>query len=364
MTNKKSIKVGITIGDINGIGPEITLKALRDQRILSSFTPIIYGSQKAINHYIKKLELEDLVVVSAQSHEKIKPHKINVIDVLDEEVQVEEGKESRNAGKLAIASLEMAANDISTGLIDVIVTAPISKSVCQKAGFNFPGHTEYFSSLSNGIEALMILCSSTMKIALVTTHISLKEVPSRITKEKIISKAKVFDQSLKKDFGLRKPKIAVLSLNPHSGEDGKMGNEEKEIIIPAVNELRENGVLAFGPFPSDGFFGSKSKDIYDGVLSMYHDQGLTVFKALSFDEGVNYSSGIPIIRTSPDHGTAYDIAGQGTASETSMRNAIYMAVDIYTSRMTHKELKNNPIVTKIEKETYKEDRKNKGLKKN
>lgn len=364
MTNKKNIKVGITIGDINGIGPEITLKALRDDRILSSFTPIIYGSQKAISHHIQKLGLEDLLLTPIQNAETAKAHKINIIDALEADVKVEAGRESVDAGKLAVASLELAAKDISTGLIDVIVTAPISKSVCQKAGFNFPGHTEYFSSLSNGAEALMVLCSSSMKIALVTTHISLKEVPTSITKEKIISKAKIFDQSLKKDFGLRKPKIAVLSLNPHSGEDGKMGNEEKEIIIPAVNELRENGVLAFGPFPSDGFFGSKSRDNYDGVLAMYHDQGLTVFKALSFDEGVNYSSGIPIVRTSPDHGTAYDIAGQGKASETSMRNAIYMAIDIYMSRIMYKELNNNPLIAKKEQQTHKEDRKNKGLKKN
>ena len=357
MTNKKNIKVGITIGDINGIGPEVTLKALRDDRILSSFTPIIYGSQKAISHHAQKLGLEDLEIVDVQNAETIKPNKINVIDALDIDAKVEEGKESINAGKVAIASLEMAAKDISTGLIDVIVTAPISKSVCQKAGFNFPGHTEYFSSLSNGAEALMVLCSNTMKIALVTTHISLKEVPANITKDKIINKARTFDQSLKKDFGLRKPKIAVLSLNPHSGEDGKMGGEEKEIIIPAVNELREKGVLAFGPFPSDGFFGSKSRDNYDGVLSMYHDQGLTVFKALSFDEGVNYSSGIPIVRTSPDHGTAFDIAGKGIASETSMRNAIYMAIDIYASRMMHKELINKPLAVKKQQEMHKEDEK-------
>ena len=364
MTNKKNIKVGITIGDINGIGPEITLKALRDERILSSFTPIIYGTQNVINHYIHRLGLEDIEIVLVQDAETIKEHKINVLNVVDAEAKIEEGKESIDAGKVAIAALERAAKDISTGLIDVIVTAPISKNVCQKAGFNFPGHTEYFSSLSNGSEALMVLCSPTMKIALVTTHISLKEVPESIHKDKIIHKAKTFDLSLKKDFGLRKPKIAVLSLNPHSGEDGKMGSEEKEIIIPAINALREQGVLAFGPFPSDGFFGSKSRGNYDGVLSMYHDQGLTVFKALCFDEGVNYSSGIPIVRTSPDHGTAYDIAGKGIASETSMRNAIYMAMDIYKSRTENKELSSNPIISKKEEYLDKEHRKNRGLKKN
>ena len=364
MTNRKNIKVGITIGDVNGIGPEIIIKALRDERILSSFTPVIYGAQDAINHYRQKLEYEEVEAFLAQNTETVKANKINIINVVVADVKIEEGKESIVAGKIAVAALERAANDIATGLIDVVVTAPISKSVCQKAGFNFPGHTEYFSSLSNGSEALMVLCSTTMKIALVTTHISLKEVPGSIDKAKIISKAKTFDQSLKKDFGLRKPKIAVLSLNPHSGEDGKMGSEEKEIITPAINELREQGVLAFGPFPSDGFFGSKSRDNYDGVLSMYHDQGLTVFKALSFDEGVNYSSGIPIVRTSPDHGTAYDIAGKGIASETSMRNAIYMAIDIFRSRTMNKDLNSNTLAAKNTQDTDKEVRKNKGLKKN
>jgi 4-hydroxythreonine-4-phosphate dehydrogenase len=364
MANTKNLKVGITIGDVNGIGPEIILKALKDKRILSSLTPIIYGAKNALVHYSEKLGINEIEFLAAKDASEAKSDEVNVIDVLSTEVKVEEGKESVEAGKLAVCALEAAARDIATGLIDVIVTAPISKSVCQKAGFNFPGHTEYFSSLSNGAEALMVLCSTTMKIALVTTHIPLKEVPESIEKKKIIEKARIFDESLKKDFGLRRPKIAVLSLNPHSGEDGKMGNEEKDIIIPAIRDLKEQGLLVFGPFPSDGFFGSKSRDNYDGVLCMYHDQGLTVFKALAFDEGVNYSSGIPIVRTSPDHGTAYDIAGKGIASETSMRNAIYLAIDIHKSRSMNKELNRNPLIEKKQSEREKEGRNHKGLKNN
>ena len=360
----QNIRVGITIGDVNGIGPEIILKALKDKRIMSSFTPVVYGSEKVLNHYIESIGFDNLEVFHTNTAAESKINEINVLNVLESETEIEEGKESVSAGKLAVAALEKAAKDISNGQIDVIVTAPISKSVCQMAGFRFPGHTEYFSSLSNGDDALMVLCSPLMKIALVTTHISLKEVPGTINKELIIRKAKIFDESLKKDFGIRRPKIAVLSLNPHSGEGGKMGLEEIEIIIPAIRILKEQGILAFGPFPSDGFFGSKSRIAYDGVLSMYHDQGLTVFKALAFDEGVNYSSGIPLVRTSPDHGTAFNIAGKGVASETSMRNAIYLAIDIYKSRMMNKELNGNPLKEQSPRKKEKEVIKKRGLKKN
>ena len=364
MTEDNNIKVGITIGDVNGIGPEIILKSLKDNRIMSSMTPVIYGSEKALKHYKNKLNLNEVDLFTVKDAEKLKQNKINVINVDDENLEIEEGKESVPSGKLAVLAIEKAASDIASGAIDVIVTAPISKSVCQKAGFDFPGHTEYFSSLSNGTEALMVLSSSIMKIALVTTHIALKEVSNHISIEKIIEKAKTFDQALKKDFGIRKPKIAVLSLNPHSGEDGKMGSEEKEIIIPAINDLKEAGILAYGPFPSDGFFGSEARANFDGILCMYHDQGLTVFKALSFDEGVNFSSGLPIVRTSPDHGTAFDIAGKGEASETSMRNAIYLAMDVYRSRISFKEIQKNALEIKKQPPSHKEGVKHKVLKKN
>lgn len=364
MTEIKNINVGITIGDINGIGPEIILKSLYDRRILTSITPIIYGSDKVLAHYKKKIGLDDVSINNIKDASLAKKNKLNVVNVSSDPVDVQEGQELVSAGKIAVLALEKAAKDISTGEIDVIVTAPISKSVCQNAGFDFPGHTEYFSSLSNGVEALMLLSSSIMRIALVTAHVALKDVSQNISKEKIINKATTFDQSLRKDFGIRKPKIAILSLNPHSGEDGKMGNEEKDIILPAIKELNEKGVLAFGPFPSDGFFGSEARKDFDGILSMYHDQGLTVFKALSFDEGVNYTSGLPIVRTSPDHGTAFDIAGKGVASETSMRNAIYLAIDVYKSRMSHKESLRNSLEVRPPKEKHKEATKHKGLKKN
>jgi 4-hydroxythreonine-4-phosphate dehydrogenase len=364
MSELINIKIGITIGDINGIGPEVILKSLNDNRILDRITPIIYGSDKALNHYIKTLNLDNSQPLVITSAEKAKTNHINVINVVKKEVNISEGKEDIEAGKVAIQALERATEDISNGNIDAIVTAPISKSVCQNAGFDFPGHTEYFSSLSNGNEGLMILSSSIMKIALVTTHISLKEVSEKINKQLIIDKATTFSNSLKKDFGMLNPKLAILSLNPHCGENGKMGNEEIEIIFPAIKELKEKGILAFGPFPTDGFFGSESRKNYDGVLSMYHDQGLSVFKALSFDEGVNFTSGLPIVRTSPDHGTAFDICGKGEASETSMRNAIYLAIDIYRSRIRFKENMRNPLEFKKETKEHKTNVKPKVLKKN
>ena len=364
MSDLINIKLGITIGDINGIGPEVILKSLHDNRILDRVTPIIYGSDKVLNHYIKTLGIDYSELFLVKSAEKVKTNKINVINVAERDVNVSEGKEDVEAGKVAIQALERASADISNGSIDAIVTAPISKNVCQNAGFDFPGHTEYFSSLSNGNEGLMILSSSIMKIALVTTHIPLKEVSEKINKQLIIDKATIFSNSLKKDFGVLNPKLAVLSLNPHCGENGKMGNEEIESIFPAIKELKENGILAFGPFPTDGFFGSESRKNYDGILSMYHDQGLSVFKALSFDEGVNFTSGLPIVRTSPDHGTAFDICGKGEASETSMRNAIYLAIDIYRSRIRFKENMRNPLEIKKETKEHKANVKPKVLKKN
>ena len=345
-----NVRIGITIGDKNGIGPEVILKALKDKRVLSGITPVIYGSEAVLKHYLSKDTADQLELKKITSAENAQLQAVSVIDVLDEKTEVKEGGEELSSGILAIKAIEVASADISSGKIDAIVTAPISKSVCQNAGFDFPGHTEFFISLSNGAEGLMILKSSLMKVALVTTHVALKDVSSSITKEGLVSKAEVFHQSLQKDFGILNPKIAILSLNPHSGENGKIGSEEIEVQIPAINELREKKILAFGPFPTDGFFGSSAPANYDGILAMYHDQGLSVFKALSFDEGVNYTAGLPIVRTSPDHGTAFDIAGKGVASETSMRNALYEAADIFLNRSRHKEIHSNPLpVNKQEK---------------
>ena len=342
----KRVKIGITIGDKNGIGPEVILKSLQDPRILSGITPIIYGCENVINHYIKTLGFEQLSFECISSAEKPVDNKINLVNVLQDEFTVKEGVEEESSGRLAIKAIEQASADISAGKIDAIVTAPISKSVCQNAGFDFPGHTEFFISLSNGAEGIMILTSSLMKIALVTTHVPLNEVPSLITKELIQSKTEVFHQSLVKDFGILNPKIAILSLNPHSGENGKIGTEEIEVLAPAISALRTKNILAFGPFPTDGFFGSSAPSNYDGVLAMYHDQGLSVFKALSFDEGVNFTAGLPIVRTSPDHGTAFDIAGKNKASETSMRNALYSAADIFTNRIEFKNIHSDPLPVK------------------
>ncbi len=342
----KRVKIGITIGDKNGIGPEVILKSLQDPRILSGITPIIYGCGNVINHYIKTLGFEQLSFECISSAEKPVENRINLVNVLPEEFTVKEGLEQKSSGNLAIKAIEHASADISAGKIDAIVTAPISKSVCQNAGFNFPGHTEFFISLSNGAEGLMILTSSLMKIALVTTHVPLNEVSSLITKETVQLKAEVFHQSLVKDFGISNPKIAILSLNPHSGENGKIGTEEIEVLIPAISALKTKNILAFGPFPTDGFFGSSAPSNYDGVLAMYHDQGLSVFKALSFDEGVNFTAGLPIVRTSPDHGTAFDIAGKNKASETSMRNALYSAADIFANRNQYKIIHADPLPVK------------------
>ena len=322
----KSVKIGITIGDKNGIGPEVIIKALKDPRILSGITPVIYGCESVLNHYRKTLGFEQVNFECISSAEKAEHKKINLVNVLKNESPVKEGAEEESSGNLAIQAIEAASADISSGKIDAIVTAPISKNVCQNAGFDFPGHTEFFISLSNGAEGIMILTSSLMNIALVTTHIPLKEVSSYITKETIVSKAEVFHQSLQKDFGILNPKIAILSLNPHSGENGKIGTEEIEVQIPAINELRTKNILAFGPFPTDGFFGSSAPSNYDGVLAMYHDQGLSVFKALSFDEGVNYTAGLPIVRTSPDHGTAFDIAGKNQANLEPTLNSFKIAL--------------------------------------
>ena len=348
--NKNLIKVGITIGDLNGIGPEIIVKALQDNRILTDLVPVVYGANKVISHYKKQLNLQDFNYLSCQSATEISSKKVNVINVWQEEVQIEPGVSNADGGKYALLSLEAATRDLADGKIDVLVTAPFSKENVAKAGFNFPGHTEYLAEMSGAKEALMILVSGNLRVALVTTHIPIKEISNQLKKELIIAKIEMFEQSLKKDFGLIKPRIAVLGLNPHAGENGKIGEEEQQIIIPAIQTAKNNGILAFGPYPADGFFGSPLRQQFDGVLAMYHDQGLTAFKALCFDDGVNYTAGLPIVRTSPDHGTAFDIAGKMQADEQSLRSAIFLAVDIYRKRKVFKEIHANPLaITKDEK---------------
>jgi 4-hydroxythreonine-4-phosphate dehydrogenase len=351
--NPTPIRVGISIGDINGIGPEIIIKALSDVQLLLECTPIIYGSTKVFSFYKKVLSINDFNYQSCKSAEEAQNKKINIVNGWNEEIDFQLGKTTVEGGKYAFLSLEQATQDLASGKIDVLVTAPISKEAMAKADFKFPGHTEYLADLAGIDEALMLMISDNLRIALVTSHIALKDVHTALTKEKIYNKIKVFEASLIKDFGIIKPKIAVFGLNPHAGENGKIGSEEQQIIIPAIQQARQENILAFGPYAADGFFGSSNRSHYDGILAMYHDQGLTAFKALAFEDGVNYTAGLPIVRTSPDHGTAFDIAGQNKASQQSMRNAIYLAMDIYKSRLFAKKISQNPLQI-----TAKEKRKN------
>ena len=340
---KGPIRVGISIGDINGIGPEVIMKALNDSRMLDNCTIVIYGSSKVLNFHKKPLGLQDFNYVSIKSADEVKSRKINVINIWDEEITFELGKATESGGKYAFESLESATKDLASGKVDVLVTAPISKDAMGKMGFKFPGHTEYLADMAGQEEALMLMVSPTLRVGLVTSHIALKDVPTAVTTEKVFAKIKAFNESLKKDFGIRRPRIAVFGVNPHAGENGKMGSEESEAINPAIAKAKGLDILAFGPYPADGFFGSSSKSEFDGVLAMYHDQGLAAFKALSFDEGVNFTAGLPVIRTSPDHGTAFDIAGQNKASGDSMRNAIYLAMDVYKTHAFEKEINANPL---------------------
>ncbi len=344
------IKIGISMGDSNGVSPEIIMKALQDQRILLDCTPVIYGSSKVFSSHKKELKDLEFNFNTCKTPQDIQAKKINFIHVNHDEYQVELGKPTSESGKLAFLSLEHATKDLAAGVVDVLVTAPISKDAMNKSGFQFPGHTEYLADMA-GTEALMVLCSDALRVALATIHIPLKEVATALTKELIVEKIRVFENSLTKDFGLHKPKIAVLGLNPHAGENGKIGEEEKNIIEPAIQQVRNEGILAFGPYPADGLFGSKLRAEFDGILAMYHDQGLTGFKALAFEDGVNFTAGLPVIRTSPDHGTAYDIAGQDKASPNSFRESLYLAMDIHRNRKLHKEINANKLV--IEKSAVK-----------
>ncbi len=339
----QTIRVGISIGDLNGIGAEVTLKALKDPLLLLDCTPIIYATTKVLAFHKKNLADTDVNFQACKSADEAVAKKINVVNTWNDEVNITLGEATEEGGKYAFLSLEKATEDLASGKIDVLVTAPISKLAMSKSGFQFPGHTEYLAHLAKADDALMMMVSDDLRVALVTTHIPLNEVSSSLTRDKILGKIKEVNQSLIRDFGFQRPKIAVLGLNPHAGEQGKMGTEEQEIIIPAINMAKNEDILAYGPFPADGFFGSNSRSKYDAVVAMYHDQGLTAFKAIAFDDGVNYTAGLPIVRTSPDHGTAFDIAGKDLANENSMRRAIYLAMDIYRQRQFYKEINANPL---------------------
>lgn len=342
MSEKKEnrkIRVAITHGDTNGIGYEVILKLLEDNRICDLYTVVVYGSAKAASFYRKAMELPQVQLQRIESAAEARDGVVNVINVVPEDLKIDPGQPSEIAGKAALAALEAAVADLRAGSVDVLVTAPIDKHTIQSPEFTFPGHTEYLESCltddstpAECRKALMMLCAGNLRVALVTTHLPLRKVADAITKENILEKLESFERSLRKDFAIEKPRIAVLSLNPHAGENGLLGGEEAEIIAPAIEKARSRHILAFGPYASDGFFGAGNHTRFDGVLAMYHDQGLTAFKTLAMDAGVNFTAGLPCVRTSPDHGTGFDIAGKGLARPDSMREALYLAIDVFRNR--------------------------------
>lgn len=342
MENRK-IRVGITHGDINGVGYEVILKTFSDPTMLELCTPVVYGSPKVAAYHRKAMEIQTSFSI-VNSAEEVQDGRVNVVNCIEEELKVELTKPTPEAGKAALATLERALADYREGLFDVLVTAPINKHTIQSDAFHFPGHTEYIEErVGGGQKALMILLKGDFRVALVTGHVPVRDIAGELTKELIMEKMEIFHRSLKKDFGIDNPRIAVFSLNPHAGDNGLLGTEEQEVIIPAMKEMIARGVQCFGPYPADGFMGSGNYTHFDGILAMYHDQGLAPFKALAMDEGVNFTAGLPIVRTSPAHGTAYDIAGKGIASEDSFRQAVYVAMDVFRNRAWEREISARPL---------------------
>lgn len=382
--SRKIYRVGITQGDTNGVGYEVILKTLSVPEMTGICTPVIYGMAKAMSYHRKVLDIQ-INVHNIHTAKEIVDGRINMINLSEEEVPITLGQATAESGAAALAALERAVSDLRDGLIDVLVTAPVNKANIQCEDIQFTGHTEYLEARlkeetapaqtvsidesapiigneeDNGSEtemqgqeeepaepmptgeALMILMNDTMRIALVSTHVPLRQVADTITTTAIVHKLRIFDHSLRRDFSITRPRIAVLSLNPHAGDNGLLGSEEQEIIQPAIAEAGKTGVHAYGPYAADGFFGTRAYEHFDGVLAMYHDQGLAAFKALTMESGVNYTAGLSGVRTSPDHGVAYDIAGKGQADETSLREAIYKAIDIKHNRETWDEAHSNPL---------------------
>lgn len=328
---KDLIKVGISQGDFNGIGIEVIIKTFSDPTMIELCTPVIYSSTRVLSYHKKALN-SNFNFHIARNVGDLVTHQANLINCWQEETKIELGTPSNEAGKYAFKSLDAAVKDLQDEKIDVLVTAPISKYTIKQEGFDFPGHTEYFAERFKANDVLMLMANDTLRIGTVTGHISISQVSTKLTTEAIVSKLLILNKSLQKDFGKSKPRIAVLGLNPHAGENGTMGMEEQQIITPAIQQANEKGAMAFGPYSADGFFGSGMHAKFDAVLAMYHDQGLIPFKTLAFESGVNYTAGLPIIRTSPDHGTGYDIAGKNVASENSFRSSVFMAMDIFRNR--------------------------------
>ncbi|MCJ7821459.1 MAG: 4-hydroxythreonine-4-phosphate dehydrogenase PdxA [Bacteroidales bacterium] len=340
---RKPIITGITHGDINGIGYEVIMKTLDDPQINDICIPVVYGSPKVAAYHRKVLNMSNFSFNTIRGAEEAHPKKANMINCLGDEVRVELGKSTTEGGEASLAALDMAVADLIKGKIDVLVTAPIDKHNMQSDRFRYNGHTDYLKARVNAADVLMLMVCESMKIGFVTEHMPLKDVAQAVTPQLIMRKLKILNQTLLQDFGIRRPQIAVLSLNPHAGDGGLLGLEEKDIIIPAVTRANEEGIYAFGPYPADGFFGAGLFRKFDAILAMYHDQGLGPFKALAFDTGVNFTAGLSVIRTSPVHGTAYNITGKNEASENSFRQAIYVACDIFRNRQMYAELVRNPL---------------------
>lgn len=339
------IVAGITQGDINGISYEVIMKTLNDPRINEFCIPVVYGSPKVAAYHRKAINLDNFSFHHIHNVSEANPKKANIINCLDDSIRVELGKSTSMAGEAAVASLNRAVEDLKSGIVDVLVTAPINKHNVQSDDFPFPGHTEYFEHVfEREGDSLMFLVGEQLRVGLVTGHIPLSEVPKSVTAEQVMKKARVMEKSLREDFKVHKPRIAVLGVNPHAGDEGLLGSEEKDQVIPAIQKLfNEENLLVFGPYPADGFFGSGEFKKFDGILAMYHDQGLVSFKALNFHKGVNFTAGLPFVRTSPGHGTAYDIAGMGQASPESFREALFMALDIFRNRQFYKKINENPL---------------------
>ena len=343
MEPKKRIRIGITQGDTNGVGYEVILKSFEDPTIFELCTPVIYGNPRILTYHRKGLGLT-INFTSVQHIDDVQDDRLNLLVIDDQEVKIDMGQPSVEAGQQALKSLERALADYREGKIDVLVTAPINKHTIQSETFKFPGHTEYIEAqVGEGQEALMMLMNERIRVALVTTHLPIREVAQAITQEAIVTKLRILHRSLRRDFGISAPRIAVMALNPHAGDNGLLGTEEQEVIIPALEQVKEEDIQAYGPYAADGFFGARGYEHFDAILAMYHDQGLTAFKALAQGDGVNFTAGLPIIRTSPAHGTAYDIAGRGEADPGSFRQALYVATDIWRNRQRFDEALENPL---------------------
>ncbi|MDO8927454.1 MAG: 4-hydroxythreonine-4-phosphate dehydrogenase PdxA [Bacteroidota bacterium] len=340
---RDKIVIGISQGDVNGIGYEVIIKTLMEPRILEMCIPIVYGSPKVAAYHKKALNIETFNFNHIRTASEADSRKANIINCIDDNVRVELGKSSEMAGEASYMALEKAVEDLKNGDIDALITAPINKDNIQSEKFSFPGHTEYLAERFNARDFVMLMVSESMKIGVVAGHVPISEVSSKITKGAILSKLRIINQSLEKDFFIKRPRIAVLGLNPHAGDNGLLGNEENDIIIPAIQRAKDEGIIAIGPYPADGFFGSGDFVKFDAILAMYHDQGLIPFKMAAFERGVNYTAGLPVIRTSPAHGTAFNIAGEDKASPDSFRESLYLAIDIFKNRARYKEITKNPL---------------------